>query len=469
MRGLSKSERLLGRMKDGIELSGMQRFQMVFYLSIPAIMAQITSVVMQYIDASMVGSLGASASASIGLMSSSTWLFSGICGSAASGFSIQAAHCIGAGKTEEARSIMRQAVMAGICVSLLLAAVGSLIAAPLPAWLGAAQEIRRDASRYFMIFALSLPALQLNRVAGGLLQCSGNMKVPGMLNILMCILDVVFNWFFIFPTRIVHMAGASFRCPGAGLGVMGAAFGTAMAELVTAVLMMGFLCFRSGIFRLKRTDRWRFEKKNIGRALRLAAPIAWENMMMCGAMVATTRVVAPLGTVSIAANSFAITAESLCYMPGYGIGDAAMTLVGQSTGAGRRELTRKFARMSAWLGMSVMAATGAVMYLCAPGMMAILTPDLEVQMLGVRVLRLEAFAEPMYAASIVASGALRGAGDTFIPSMMNFASIWVVRLPLAILLAGRMGLMGVWIAMCIELCFRGAIFLIRLYRERWMK
>ena len=201
----------------------------------------------------------------------------------------------------------------------------------------------------------------------------------------------------------------------------------------------------------------------------MAAPIAWENIMMCGAMVATTRVVAPLGTVAIAANSFAITAESLCYMPGYGIGDAAMTLVGQSMGAGRRELTRKFARMAVWLGMAVMAATGAVMYLCAPAMMAILTPDAGVRLLGTQVLRLEAFAEPMYAASIVASGALRGAGDTLIPSMMNFVSIWAVRLPLAIILSGRMGLMGVWIAMCAELCFRGAIFLIRLYRERWMK
>lgn len=456
-------------MKDGLELSGMQRFQMVFYLSIPAIMAQITSVVMQYIDASMVGSLGASASASIGLVSSSTWLFSGVCGSTASGFSIQAAHSIGAGKLQEARSIMRQAILAGLCVSFLLAVIGYIIGGWLPAWLGADPAIRQNASRYFLVFALSLPALQLNRVAGSLLQCSGNMKVPGMLNILMCILDVVFNWFFIFPTRMIHVAGLTFRCPGAGLGVMGAALGTAMAELVTAVLMMGFLCLRSGIFRIRRTDKWRFEKRYISRALRLAAPIAWENIMMCGAMVATTRVVAPLGTVAIAANSFAITAESLCYMPGYGIGDAAMTLVGQSMGAGRQELTRKFARMAVWLGMAVMAVTGVVMYLSAPGMMAILTPDDSVRTLGVQVLHLEAFAEPMYAASIVTSGALRGAGDTLIPSMMNFVSIWVVRLPLAIILSGRMGLMGVWIAMCAELCFRGAIFLIRLYRERWMK
>ena len=75
----------------------------------------------------------------------------------------------------------------------------------------------------------------------------------------------------------------------------------------------------------------------------------------------------------------------------------------------------------------------------------------------------------MYGASIVASGAFRGAGDTLVPSMMNFGSIWFVRITLALLLVGNLALKGVWIAMCIELCFRGMIFMVRLYSGRWMK
>jgi Na+-driven multidrug efflux pump len=91
----------------------------------------------------------------------------------------------------------------------------------------------------------------------------------------------------------------------------------------------------------------------------------------------------------------------------------------------------------------------------------------EIQRLGIQILRIEVFAEPLYAASIVVSGALRGTGDTMIPSMMNFFSIWCVRIPLAVILAASTGLRGVWIAMCLELCFRGTIFLVRLYREKW--
>lgn len=115
-------------------------------------------------------------------------------------------------------------------------------------------------------------------------------------------------------------------------------------------------------------------------------------------------------------------------MPGYGIADAAATLVGQSIGARERNMVRRFTRMTVWLGMAVMTLTGIFMYMAAPFMMGILSPDTQVCQLGVQVLRIEAFAEPLFAASIVASGALRGAGDTFIPSIMNFISIWFVRL-----------------------------------------
>lgn len=464
-----RSEQLLLQLKDGKEFTKREQLGLLSRLSAPAILAQITSIVMQYIDASMVGSLGAEPSASIGLMASSTWLFGGICGAAASGFSIQAAQCIGGGKMAEARSIMRQSVLSALLISFLLTAVGALISSPLPAWLGGAANLQKDASCYFLIFVLSLPLIQMNRLAGSMFQCAGDMRTPGILNILMCVEDVLFNMLLIFPARNISVCGILLRIPGAGLGVMGAALGTALSQFVTAFFMMGILCLRSGTFRIKRGESWKIEKDCIAKAVRLAVPIGWENVMMCGAMVATTRVVAPLGAVAIAANSFAITAESLCYMPGYGIGDAAATLAGQSIGAGRYELTRRFARMAVWFGIAVMALTGAAMFFAAPFMMSLLTPDPQIRQLGIEVLRIEVFAEPMYAASIVVSGALRGAGDTMVPSMMNFASIWFVRLPLAVILSKHMGLPGAWVAMCLELCFRGGIFLIRLYRERWLE
>ena len=182
-----------------------------------------------------------------------------------------------------------------------------------------------------------------------------------------------------------------------------------------------------------------------------------------------TIIVAPLGAASIAANAFAVIAESICYMPGYGIGDATTTLVGQSIGGGRTRLTRQFAWTCSWLGIGVMTVLGGLMYGIAPFMMEIMTPDHEIISLGVTALRTEAWAEPMYAASIVAYGAFVGAGDTLIPSFMNLGSMWGVRVVLAALLAPVLGLHGVWIAMAIELTFRGAIFLVRLKSNAWQQ
>ena len=183
----------------------------------------------------------------------------------------------------------------------------------------------------------------------------------------------------------------------------------------------------------------------------------------------STVIVAPLGTIAIATHSMGITVESLCYMPGFGIGEAATTLVGQSFGAGKRLLTQSFARMSAALGIVVMTLMGVFMWVFAPELMAVLTPVDDIISLGTDCLRIEAYAEPMFAAAIVCNGVFIGTGDTLKPAAMTLVSMWGVRLTLAALLATTYGLQGVWFAMAVELTFRGLIFLARLFHGGWLK
>lgn len=453
---------------DGDKLSGKEQLNMVIRLSIPAVLAQLSNTVMEYIDAAMVGSLGANASASIGLVNSSLWLLSGLCTAAVAGFSVQVAQYAGAAQREKGRNVFCQSMLMAAVLGLFLALVGIAISGSLPVWLGGREEIQRDASRYFFILCAVLPGLQFRQLAGGMLQCSGNLKTPSLLNILMCGLDVVFNWLLIFPTRRLTLLGMSITLPGAGLGVTGAALGSALAEVITCVLMLRAACVGSDFLRLDSSCRWRPEPSCYKTAAKVSLPLAFEHTILCSAQIVTTHIVAPLGTVAIAAHSLAITAESLCYMPGSGIGTAATTLVGQSLGAGRRDLARRFARLSVLLGVAVMSAAGFLMFLLAPWIFTILSQDPGVRLLGAGVLRIEAFAEPLYAASIVIAGALRGAGDTKIPSLMNLLTMWGIRLPIAAFLAPRLGLYGVWIAMCGELCIRGALFVVRLLREKWL-
>lgn len=456
---------LLKELREGAQLSRGDQIRLIVQLSLPAIMAQLSHIIMQYIDAAMVGRLGSAQSASIGLMASSTWLLSGLCTASITGFTVQVAQHIGAREEKRARSIMNQGFVLAIVFGVLIGAAGAAASGILPAWLGGSSDICADASAYFLVYALSIPFVQLNNLSGGMLQASGNMRVPSILQALMCLLDVVFNALLIFPGATV----LDVRIPGAGLGVLGAALGTALAQAVTALLMMYFLLVRSPMLHVRRGERLVFERRYMIRALRIALPIGVERMIMSSAYVMATRIVAPLGTVAIAANSFGVTAESLCYMPGYGISAAASTLIGQSIGAKRDDLTRRLGVLTVALGMIVMSFSGALMFILAPVMIGMMSPDPAVVELGAQVLRIEAFAEPMFAASIVCSGVFRGAGDTLMPSVFNFVSMWGVRLPLSALLAPRMGLHGVWIAMACDLIIGGILFLIRLCGDRWMR
>ncbi len=456
---------LLAYIREGREMTQGEKLRLIVSLSIPSILAQISATVMFFIDASMVGHLGAKASAAIGLVETTCWLMGGLGAAANMGFSVQVAHAIGANDFERARRVLRQSLVCCLVWSVTITSLALLVSGRLPYWLGGAAEIAHDASLYFCIIGMAGIFFQMSGLAGSMLKCSGNMKIPSMLNICMCVMDVIFNYLFIYAL---------------GLGVTGAAIGTGLAELVTACLMMYFLLWRSdmlGIFkgddaqqapRLSHHD-YRPTSDVVVNAVKIGAPMGLQHLLMGGAQIVSTLIVAPLGTVAIAAHSLGITVESLCYMPGFGIAEAATTLVGQSFGAGKRMLTQQFARMSAGLGIAVMTLMGVLMWLFATELMAVMTPVEEIIAIGARCLRIEAFAEPLFAASIVINGVFIGAGDTLRPAIMSLASMWGVRLTLAALLATTYGLPGVWTAMAIELSFRGVIFLIRLMRGGWLK
>ena len=442
-------------------MSWQEKLRLTVLLSLPAMVEQISSVAMQIIDAAMLGHLGTKESAAVGLVSTTIWLFGGLCSAFAAGFSVQVAHYVGAEDLRGARNIIRQGLFSGLVFSLLLALIGLFIAPHLPVWLGADKEIHAGASEYFSIVAAALPVLEINMLAAGSLRCSGNIKIPSFLNALMCVLDVIFNYLFIF---VFH------------LGTAGAAYGTFLAYAITMSLMIYFMTAKDQQLRFsldtELMGKWNFtryipNKNTMKRAFTIGSPISLERGVMCGAQIAITGIIAPLGSVAIAANTFGINIESVCYMPGYGISEAATTLVGQSLGAKRKDLMRSFAWISVCLGMAIMALMGILMAVFAPEMMQMVTTDNGVVELGAEVLRIEAWAEPMFAASIVAYGAFVGSGKTLVPSLMNLGSIWIVRLTLALLLAPSMGLQGVWIAMCIELCWRGAAFLFRLRGRSW--
>ena len=458
-------------------MSGGEQFTLTLLLALPAILAQLSMFLMSYIDAAMVGRLGSEQAASIGLVSTSTWIFGTFCYANSSGFSVQIAHRCGAKDFAGARRIFRQGLYSTLAVSLALALIAASIHGPLPRWLGGGPEILADASAYFLIYALFLPLMQVAIFCEASLIASGNMKVPSITSLAMCLLDVVFNYLFIFVC---------------GLGVRGAALGTGLATACAGLFLLVYASRHSrelrqqaswllparrlwGSLRAPRTEQRLSEffssaqKDTFRQALGICWPLWIQNLVSRGAYIAATVLVAPLGTIAIAANSFAIIAEGFCYLPGYGMQDAATTLVGQSLGARRPDTARRFAWMSIGTGATMMTLLAVLMWAFAPQVMGLLSHDPEVISLGAKCLRIEAWAELLYAVSIVGYGCCVGAGDTLVPSAINLLSMWVIRLGLALFLIPRYGLEGYWFAMAVELSVKGLIFAVRIARGRWMK
>ena len=450
-----KTEYLMESIRSGRAMVRGEKLNLIVGLSIPSMLAQISTVMMFFIDASMVGHLGAEASASIGLIESTTWLVGSLLSAAATGFSVQVAHFIGANDFVKARQVFRHALICGLAFSVFLSLIGVGIHSHLPYWLGGGADIASASSGYFLIYSLVLPFVYLYHTSEMMLKSAGNMHTPSVMAVLVCICDVIFNYIFIYICK---------------LGVVGAAMGTALAYICISLPNLYLSACKNRMLNLRQDHvRFHWVKEYVQRACKISIPIAIQNILMSGAQIVSTMIVAPLGNIAIAAHSFAITAESLCYMPGYGIGDAATTLVGQTHGAGRIDLCRNFAYMTVGLGMLVMALMGVIMYVFAPEMIGVLSPVEAIRQLGTTCLRIEAFAEPFFAASIVTYCVCVGAGDTFKPAAINLGTMWLVRLTLAYGLSKSYGLEGVWIAMATELTFRGVLFLIRLFRGSWMK
>lgn len=438
-------------------MGGADQLKLTLLLALPAILAQLSMCLMSYIDAAMVGRLGSAQAAAVGLVSTSTWILGGFCYANNSGFSVQIAHRCGARDFAGARKIFHRGLATVILASIALALIGFAVSGALPGWLGGESGIRSDASDYFRVYSLFLSTFQIAIFCQASLIASGNMKIPSITSMAMCLLDVLFNYIFIFVLD---------------LGVMGAAIGTGLATLCAGVFLLTYIFTRSEELRQKGRDCGTSREeagKIYGRAFDISWPLWLQNVVTRGAYVAATVIVAPLGTVAIAANSFAIIAEGFCYLPGYGMQDAATTLIGQSLGAKRKDMARSFAKVTIATGASMMTFLAILMWAFAPQIMGLMSQDPEVIALGASCLRIEAWAELLYGVSIVAYGCCVGAGDTLVPSAINLLSMWIIRLGLALVLIPHLGLRGYWIAMAVELSVKGMIFAVRIRGDRWMR
>lgn len=270
--------------------------------------------------------------------------------------------------------------------------------------------------------------------------------------------------------------------PFEGIGFTGIALGTGLSHMIGCITVLVLLARGRSNLTLRLADL----KPDLGfirRMLRVSVPAAVDSLSVAASQLWFLSLVNALPTVASAAHGISIRVEALGFLAGAAFGTAAMSLVGRNLGARKPHEATRCGWASFAMGCAAMTVMGVLYFALAPVFFRFFGGDPDVVEEGVPVLRLIAFAMPALAGQIVFLSALRGAGDTRVPVLLNWFGFLGIRIPLAYLLTRPnvnlgplgvvngfdMGLLGAWIAMVADIWARGILFMIRFATGRWKR
>jgi putative MATE family efflux protein len=429
----------------------------VLRLALPAMGEQMLSMMVGIVDTFLVGHLGASPLAAVGLANQWVFMAMTLFGAIATGSTALIARFIGAEDPEQADQVLRQSMLLATGIGLVASTLGLLFAPAAVLALGAQGEVIQLSTDYLRVVSSIFFFSTLMFVGNASLRGAGDTRTPLFIMLVVNAINVVVAW-----TAI----NGPFGLPR--LGVVGSALGAATGRLVGGVLVVAILLRGRAGIRL-RLAALRPDPDMIRRILHVGLPTGLEQVLMRTGQMFFARILAEMGMVAYAANQVAINALSISFMPGFGFALAATTLVGQGLGAEDPDGAEQRGYVAYRIGAGLMTVIGLAIVLFPAQIMGFFTNEPEVIALGTMPLRVVGLVQPMLAASMIFTGALRGAGDTRFPMVVTGASIWFVRLPVAYLLALSLGwgLVGAWSAMALDFSLRGTVNFFRYRSGRW--
>ena len=436
---------------------------LILTLAWPTMLEQLLHTAVQYIDTAMVGSLGTAATASVGATTTVNWLIGSTVSAVGVGFLSFISQAMGVGDRERARRAVSQSVIAVLLLGVAFTALTLSLSGVVPVWMQVDESIRPLASQYFFIIYLPMLPRCASIIFGTVLRSAGDTKTPMRVGLVVNTVNVLLNFFLIYPTRQI----CGITVFGADMGVIGAGAASAIAYAVGGVLV-SIAVFRHPVISPKGIAI-KPDKEILIPCLKVALPNACQRFGTSLGYVAFASMVNALGEVATAAHTIANTVESAFYIPGYGMQSAAATLTGNEYGAKNADGIRTLGRMLLLIEVLLMILSGGLLFVFAPSMMSVFSTDAEVIALGAVVLRMVALSEPFYGVSIVIEGMLQGMGKTVVPFVTNVTGMWLVRIVgtfICTVLFG-LGLVSAWACMILHNLILCAVFAIYYSSGRW--
>lgn len=401
-------------------------------LSIPTVLEEILSTLLQYVDTAMVGHLGEKATAAVSTTTTIGWLIHSIPGAAAVALLALASKANGAGEGKKLKNLAGQAVLLAFSIGIILEAAALVLSPYIPVWMGVEPDIVKPASVYFTITSITLVFRTSARVFAAMIRSVKDTKSPMFISVGENVLNVFLNWVFIYRMNMGVTGAAMASCISFGAG------GIAMF-----LMMLSKEQLRPSFSDIKPSPSLLSETVVIG------LPVLGTTVFSCTGYIVFAGMVSGMGTTIFAAHSIAITAEQIVYIPGYGLRAATSTLIGNALGEGDIPKMKATQKTAVFLTLAIMAVNGTALFIFAHPFMRIFTNSAEAALLGSQMLKLVSFSEPFFGLMIVMEGISYGMGKTKHVFGCEAASMWGVRILCTFICVKiyGLGLTAVWLCM----------------------
>ncbi len=386
----------------------------VLLLALPIIGENLLQVAVGAVDTLLVGRLGADAIAGVGVAFETVFLIIAILSAVTIGATVLVSQAIGAGNTERANQLARQAISWGVVLAIPLSVIGYVFAPQAIGIFHVEPDVAENAIEYLQITAACSVAILLSFLCGAVLRGAGDSRTPLKAAVLANAVNVVLAYVLIF---------GHFGFPELGVG--GSAWGAAIGRAVGAAFMLFMLW--SGKVKLSIRGRagW-FPNLVMARSLfKLGLPAAFEQVVMQFGFISLVAIAASIGTDALAAQQISFTAMSIAFLPTIAFATTSTAFVGQSVGARRMDEGVKAAMISRKWALIVTVSGLLFMEIFAEHIVRAFSSDPEVIEIGAIAMRAIGISLPIWGLWMSSAGAVRGSGDTRSPMVRGVAAVWM--------------------------------------------
>lgn len=419
--------------------------RLILRISWPMIVSELTESLYSLTDTYFVSKLGTRSLAGVGLATHISWLLFGLTSLFSVGSLIYIAQAYGAKEMGKARIALGTVLPATLLLTLPVAVLLTLKPESIIVLLAGERELEvvLEGASYLRIRAAGLPLMAMAICFDASLRAVGATKYSMMAMVSGVLLNIVLD-----PVMIFGLAGFP------RMGVAGAALATVVSIAYTIPITLLFLK------RVNLLPMLGFDRKILFRLLEVGVPATIERLIFSLGNTLYIAVIARCGAIAMAAHQIGIRVESLIFMPGFAFSIAAASLVGQFVGAGEHSSAKKVGYEVAKIALVYMTMLGVIVALFSRAIVYPFSSDEDVLALSAVYLVLAGISEPGLALSMVIGGAIRGAGNTVVPMIINAACLYLVRVVPSLTLAHSIGVIGAWIAMAVDVYVRGLLMLI---------